>query len=166
MRTIERICNQCGNEFNAPLKEVNRGWGKFCSRKCSLDNGRNKMGQIAKSRRLKLDCTTCGKSFSRTRSKAKNSIHGTHFCSRRCKDAGQRIDSGIEMVRPPHYGSTLTNYRSIAFRSYDARCNRCGFSEEARILVVHHIDRDRSNNDASNLEILCPNCHALEHMVQ
>jgi 5-methylcytosine-specific restriction endonuclease McrA len=28
---------------------------------------------------------------------------------------------------------------------------------------VHHIDRNRNNNDPSNLEILCPTCHEEEH---
>ena len=39
-------------------------------------------------------------------------------------------------------------------------CERCGI---AKPLVVHHRDRNHGNNDQSNLEILCPNCHYLEH---
>lgn len=42
-------------------------------------------------------------------------------------------------------------------------CNRCGYDEHPRILGVHHIDRNKKNNDLSNLEVLCPNCHSLEH---
>jgi 5-methylcytosine-specific restriction endonuclease McrA len=43
-------------------------------------------------------------------------------------------------------------------------CNRCGYNSEPRILGVHHIDRNRMNNEISNLEVLCPNCHSLEHL--
>lgn len=43
-------------------------------------------------------------------------------------------------------------------------CNRCGYNKEPKILGVHHKDRDRNNNDLINLEVLCPNCHSLEHM--
>lgn len=35
----------------------------------------------------------------------------------------------------------------------------CGWDEDTRILEVHHINSDRSNNDLSNLMILCPICH-------
>ena len=28
-------------------------------------------------------------------------------------------------------------------------------------LEVHHVDGDKTNNELSNLQILCPNCHAL-----
>jgi predicted HNH restriction endonuclease len=30
--------------------------------------------------------------------------------------------------------------------------------------VIHHKDRDRDNNAMENLAVLCPNCHAIEHM--
>ena len=38
-------------------------------------------------------------------------------------------------------------------------CNRCGEPAEHR----HHIDRDRTNNEDSNIELLCTPCHAEEH---
>lgn len=42
-----------------------------------------------------------------------------------------------------------------------AVCDRC---PEVKNLVVHHKDRDHSNNaDLSNLETLCRTCHRLEH---
>jgi len=43
-------------------------------------------------------------------------------------------------------------------------CERCGRVEwegEPIPLQVHHIDGDRTNNSVENLQILCPNCHAL-----
>jgi len=43
------------------------------------------------------------------------------------------------------------------------KCQRCGFDEYPKILGVHHKDRNRNNNTISNLEILCPNCHSIEH---
>lgn len=43
-------------------------------------------------------------------------------------------------------------------------CERCSYNENIQILGVHHKDRNRKNNDLSNLEVLCPNCHSLEHM--
>ena len=39
------------------------------------------------------------------------------------------------------------------------KCAVCGYNEDERILEVHHIDENHSNNDIGNLCILCPNCH-------
>ena len=46
----------------------------------------------------------------------------------------------------------------------DKKCERCNLSEWLGLpisLELHHIDGDRSNNNFDNLQILCPNCHAL-----
>ena len=40
------------------------------------------------------------------------------------------------------------------------RCVRCGLKQR---LEVHHIDHDQSNDDWSNLEVLCKSCHTIEH---
>jgi hypothetical protein len=42
-------------------------------------------------------------------------------------------------------------------------CERCGFVGHSCQLDVHHKDRNKYNNDPSNLETLCANCHRLEH---
>ena len=44
------------------------------------------------------------------------------------------------------------------------KCEKCGLSEWLGVqipLELHHIDGDTYNNNIENLEILCPNCHAL-----
>lgn len=43
------------------------------------------------------------------------------------------------------------------------KCNRC-FDESFMPLNRHHKDRNRSNNSIENLEVLCPKCHAKEHI--
>ena len=43
-------------------------------------------------------------------------------------------------------------------------CNHCGLNEwrgRPLTLELEHIDGDNTNNDRSNLECLCPNCHSL-----
>ena len=44
------------------------------------------------------------------------------------------------------------------------KCECCGLSEwlgKEIALEVHHVDGDSLNNDLSNLQILCPNCHSM-----
>jgi len=39
------------------------------------------------------------------------------------------------------------------------QCQRCGYYEFEGSLHIHHINRDRDNNNESNLILLCANCH-------
>ena len=43
------------------------------------------------------------------------------------------------------------------------KCERCGYDKEQCVLHAHHKDRDKKNNSRNNLEILCANCHYIEH---
>lgn len=40
-------------------------------------------------------------------------------------------------------------------------CKRTKWKDEDIPLEVHHKDGERTNNDETNLELLCPNCHAM-----
>lgn len=43
-------------------------------------------------------------------------------------------------------------------------CDDCGKSGKHHALNVHHINRDKSDNRMSNLQVLCASCHRREHM--
>ena len=46
----------------------------------------------------------------------------------------------------------------------EAECENCGISKwlgEDVVLELDHKDSDHFNNEISNLQILCPNCHAM-----
>ena len=48
-------------------------------------------------------------------------------------------------------------------RSKGNLCEKCGFIPVHKIqLDVDHIDGDHNNNDLSNLQTLCANCHRLK----
>jgi hypothetical protein len=47
-------------------------------------------------------------------------------------------------------------YRSTAFDAHGRKCGDCGDTTD---LEVHHIDQDRTNNNAENLAVLCHDCH-------
>lgn len=90
------------------------------------------------SRNEKATCSTsCANTFFRTGVNAGNYKHGKSF-----------------------------SYRDLVkSEGLFSECNRCGYSKIVDILHVHHKDRNRSNNDINNLEVLCPNCHSEEHFI-
>lgn len=117
---------------------VTRGtWSKYCSESCkekSRPDGQKK----------DFVCQFCGKPFKR---RAFN--NACMFCSRQC--------SGL--------WSTATGKQSYFYKAFlglPHKCNRCGI-DDFSVLIVHHKDRNRNNNDLSNLEILCANCHYRIH---
>lgn len=80
-------------------------------------------------------------------------------CSRSC--ANTYFRSGTNNPNWKDKGGS--NYRKIALQHYPPICNRCGWNKIPDVLQCHHIDRNRSNNDLTNLEILCPTCHQVDH---
>ena len=59
--------------------------------------------------------------------------------------------------------------RLIKEKYLEEKCNHCGlirWMDRTIPLELHHKDCDHHNNSLDNLEILCPNCHALVHKSQ
>jgi hypothetical protein len=65
---------------------------------------------------------------------------------------------------PPHYGtaSGIRSYRK-QFQKEELICHRCGYAEFNCSVSIHHIDRDRMNNNKENLLPICANCHTSLH---
>lgn len=114
-------------------------------------NGSKKPGYIDKI------CPVCSKEFT-TYERENNTT-----CSYSCANTYFRSGSNN-----PNFTGSLTNrisgrrYRDIAYKVYGKICSKCGY-DNALALEVHHKDRNRENNSIDNLEVLCCNCHAIEH---
>lgn len=161
MKSVSKSCEFCGKTFSAKPSEINRGYGKYCSRSCSA---KAQFTKVRQQKQLNCICAYCNTLFYRPPSKHKNSKSGLLFCSRKCKDTAQRIE-GIPEIHPPHYKEGIFVYRQLALRYYGAKCLRCGYNRCVGILEVHHKNRDRCDNRLENLEVLCPTCHCEEHFL-
>lgn len=162
-KTIEQVCEYCGNAFLVCQSRMKHGRGRHCSPKCqyAARRGRPK-------RAVLLNCIGCGAKFSLPPSRLKLPSRGTgKYCSRQCRDLhwigaknpnwqnGQRV-----YKRGPRWHSIR---RRILAR--DGACARCGATDG---LHVHHIVPFRMFTDAeianadTNLISLCPPCHRRE----
>lgn len=60
-------------------------------------------------------------------------------------------------------GSHKLKLKMIRDGIKERKCEVCGLTEwngKSISLELHHMDGDRRNNELSNLQILCPNCHS------
>jgi hypothetical protein len=161
MKTITKNCLHCNNEFEASMKEHNRGNGNYCSREC---------GRKSPNRKKPIPnttCSYCSKIFYRNNSKKKLSKSGFQFCCRKCKDSAQNIENyqKFNTMMPDHFGSDMV-YREKYFRKNPMICLDCGYDKIPEIIEVHHIDGNRLNNEMSNLKSLCPTCHDTTHFLE
>ena len=70
-----------------------------------------------------------------------------------------KIESG-DIGLPPR------QYKNYLIEKYGNKCMECGWGEKNPTtnkipIELEHIDGDSTNNNLSNLKLLCPNCHSL-----
>lgn len=137
------ICTVCGKPIYKRPVEVQRNRGKvFCSRTC-----------YGKSCRKESPCRVCGTLILASLNK--------RTCSRACSNIQRRgIRYNGRRLKDSVVSQKAVKDRLITDRG--RQCERCGYSK-TEVLHVHHIDRNRKNNQLSNLALICPNCHAEEH---
>jgi hypothetical protein len=152
-KTITLTCENCSKQFDRDLQEAVKrkkaGRRIFCSHKCSSEIR-------AKESLVDVSCKECGKEFKRRRCE----VVENNFCSRSCSNTHSNKKYVGESARNFKHGRSL--YRGIALKEYPSVCMVCGFDKEYAI-EVHHIDKDRSNNNIENLKVLCANCHLGVH---
>jgi len=160
MEIITRNCLNCNQQFNPPAREVNRGNGKFCSLKCSAQYH----GKMRPKPQPNTECAWCHIPLYRAPARGALSKSGLHFCSDSHKNLAQSID-GLKEMHLPNYGTSARSYRDKVFKvlKKPKKCERCGYDEHEGAIIVHHKDHNRENSADENLEVLCANCHAIEH---
>src|SRR3989344_2956539 len=145
-------CAVCGKEYYAKPWHLKIGWAKYCSRACT---------NIGVRKGKEVKCSICGKAIYRQPKDLLRSKSEKYFCSKHC----QTLWRNHTFVGELHgnYKSGRAAYRSILSRTERERiCQLCR-TDDTRLLQVHHIDRDRTNNKTMNLAWLCLNCHFLVH---
>lgn len=178
-RSRKRIifnCDQCGKLCNAPA--YRRESAKYCSRQCTA---------LAMRIKYTTKCEICSKEFEHIGSrcnKAKycsqkcyhrsqigrgHTEYECHHCHKKFKDSLSKkrkfcsMECNNKSSKQIWKGVFSTVRKNMKTRNMFEKCQLCGFNDNINILGVHHIDKNRNNNEISNLLILCPNCHSMQH---
>jgi 5-methylcytosine-specific restriction endonuclease McrA len=142
-------CLTCKKENNNP---------KFCSLSCSATYNNT----IRPKRSQEGVCVEC-----------KQLIPSTRKYCKQCRPvlASDRRNRKIDNWLAGEWDGGTTSGLSKIIRNFlleEAKysCSKCGFNtphpdDNKTILEINHIDGDGTNHTRSNLEVICPNCHAL-----
>lgn len=143
-------CQKCKKVFYAKPNWLKKGWGKYCSLKCSWKS--QLKGKY-------FNCEVCKKKVWRMPSKFEHSKSGKVFCNKSCQTLWRnKFYSG---PLHPFWKGGINIYRKTLIKTKTPIvCRACGYDDE-KVLLVHHIDKNRNNNKEENLEWLCRNCHYL-----
>ena len=149
-------CRFCGKEIlpkeGQRLYDVKRK--NFCDHSCSAsyNNSLRNPGHY---------CLNCGKEIDCEKKFCNHKCHSDYKHNQYIKEWKEGLQTGI-------IGDyqISTHIRKYLFDKYDSKCCKCGWHEvnpttQLIPLQIHHIDGNAENNNEDNLELLCPNCHAL-----
>ena len=132
-------CKVCESPFTHIASRANKA--KYCSTKCYNKSQINRGA-------VEHICAHCEKVFLDSPSRKRK------YCSKIC------VNKANKNVWKPDFSTVR---KQMLNRNMLQKCARCGFDKVINILGVHHKDRNRANNNLNNLEVLCPNCHSIEH---
>ncbi len=151
-------CKACGDVIPYEKRQ-----NDFCNHSCSASYNNQGVCRNGEAYPEHSYCLNCRKEITR----------GNKYCDNRCKGEYEykqyieRWKSGKET------GSSGTDGISARVRRYmfeksdyccqneDCKCNWRNPYTGLSILQLHHINGDSSDNSESNLQVLCPNCHAM-----
>ena len=96
----------------------------------------------------------------------KYNIDTSHFGTQKQKTNGcfERLSDDVFFSENTNRNGCNLLKRLIEGNYKTHKCEKCGREEwegEKIPLQIHHRDGDHFNNKINNLEVLCPNCHAL-----
>lgn len=145
-------CEVCKKEFYAKPNHLKLGWGKCCSYACR--NQFSRKGKLVR-------CTTCNKEVYKSPFHLRHSQSKKYFCCKSCQTVWR---NGLYLGKDhENWVDGAKSYRDILKRNgVRPECNLCKTANPL-LLAVHHVDKNRHNNDISNLTWLCHNCHYLVH---
>jgi hypothetical protein len=103
----------------------------------------------------------CGKETYKTKKQLRVCRSKKYFCGKSCQAKWR--NSVFIGDKHANWKNGMYSYRSVLSRNKIPEvCSICK-TKDKRVLVVHHIDKDRKNNKVDNLAWLCHNCHHIIH---
>lgn len=147
------ICHWCKKEIYKRASHLERYKIHFCNIICKQNY------ESSLSKKIDISCSNCNKIIQRTRYQLRKSLNGIYFCDNMCKNRYLNIIRWKDNYQVKNHRVK----REEIISKCNKKCSNCGFDGDVRMLDIHHIDGNHSNNDVSNLTSICVWCHQKYH---
>ncbi len=135
-------CFVCGKKIYRRPTQIASG-NVYCSLQC-----------CGQDQQKKQPCKICGKIY----------VGSKATCSRACANTAR---AGIQYTKENKFNKAYrgTLLKEAVANERGGKCERCNEDNYAILQIHHKHERHKGGNDQlTNLEILCPNCHASHHL--
>jgi hypothetical protein len=146
-------CKLCDKEFNKKPSQIKISPNNFCSASCAATYNNKNFPK----RKVEGSCKSCNCAIT-TKHKFCVSCRGDR------KRGVLKVISNNLKRKPLEGLISRDSIKNRIFETQEKYCESCGlhtWMDEPIMLELHHIDGSGKNNLRDNLQILCPNCHAL-----
>jgi hypothetical protein len=137
-------CKNCNKEFEKVYSEIKKSktGNHFCSRSCAATFN----NKIKPKKTLTNTCKICNTSILASRK----------YCDQ-CSDNKLYCKATLETAKTDRTRKRIL-IEQLGHKCYI--CNNTEWNGKPIPLELEHIDGDSDNNKESNLQLICPNCHA------
>lgn len=145
-------CLQCGKE----ILGVDRFRKRFCNSSCAAKYTKNR-------KKPQKYCLLCGNPITQRQKFCSNKCQNDYIYKTYIENWLSGTDNGLKGKYDisSHIRRYLLEYNNYTCQTPGCGCNWKNPYTGKSILQIHHIDGDCTNNKFENLQLLCPNCHAL-----
>ena len=149
---INRICQTCGKKFQCHKSQVDRGWGKYCSKKCQGSPRKGmKCSEIHKKR------------ISLSRKGKKHWFFGKHLSKKHRNNISKSMKGKFIGPNSHLWKGEKTKHNSGYIYIYSPNSKNSRMLEHRKIIenylnrplssneIIHHINDNKSDNRIENL---------------
>ncbi len=151
-------CKHCKKEFENLEKSEKANHARWCEenpKRNSWNKSQGTINQYGEIKKYTVECFCCKNQFDVQEREKLYPQKDVYYCSRSCANS-----IGGKAKAEKHHHDGVANYTTVCWRHHEKSCIVCG---EHKIVSVHHIDENHSNNDPKNLVPLCPTHHQYVH---
>lgn len=150
-------CKKCDKKFE-PIK----GLINYCSLECRNSRTWSDEDKLKKSEAAKKSDKVLIANRTTIRKTKERKIKNPNFWFEIKEERSLKRKTLIMSL--PYEDLKFEILRERIIYEQDCKCNKCGLDKwlgETIPLEIEHKDGNHFNNDRNNLEMLCPNCHAM-----
>lgn len=156
-------CKYCDKEFDFKTLSEKGNHSRWCNEnpnKRSTDNmklaqQKRSIIQCGEDKEFTVICNNCKKDFIVVEKKYKFPTKDRYYCSDKC---ARSFSAKVNVESMENKGEL--HYKTVCKRHNSYSCIICNFN---KILDVHHVNEDNTDNRKENLIYLCPNHHKMYH---